>query len=817
MTDTAEPVTYQTVLTSVRPPRAVTLICSEGDWHADALRMLECYARTWGGDGNGLVAWASDGQILEAFWPLLAALDADQWVGFARTPLGLRMSDPAAYEQYIAAQAKGWAERNNVTEAEARQALETPEFLSPDGGYFATADDERIRNVLAPAVNEHVIIHGQYAADSAPPQGLVDMCDLDYAPERVAEVDMSSLAPLVQLLVGARTGLIAPSFRTHLQSREETEFRSVVAAPADLAALLEYAWTEHIDTVPKRFAARIIGETEQLGIAEHLERDFTAYTPAAHSRLGCDRFGRLDKDSFTPAPLVVVCGDSAEDFCYAYTRQRVTNINTFWLPLHSDSLNDESAQVMCTVLTRVLSRLRRSHYGEHEVLLTSLTLTADQLEAVRTSLLATRWLDTGYGIPVPGPVSMRICAPEDVPVKRTVALLDAEHFATESTEPFVGADMQRTLEILRPSKAHSTSPDAYRWRVDVERIGHILPARWKVQDSLKAAGSDVLMPGAVRSSTAGISVDSHGKIARFNGSPLSQILTRTRLHFPDAAEIFRTLLDRCGASMEESDKGRYTRRILDMWGGLPALAADLHVDSAARGLLNHWISNDQSYGRIHHDRKYLRMSDIKMLTGMDQPTRRALIDRFLDRGIAHRGLVLRCRLCADSSFYHLADIGPGYWCPRCRQHNAITDGAWTTAAHEPEWFYSLDEIVYLALDNNIHVPILALNQLAATARSFLHMPEVIVRRQGETDLEVDLWAIVDGHIVIGEAKKGDKLDESPDAEVERCRRLKRLVHDLTVDELVLATADSRWSQRTVVNLEREMGSTATARWMTGLR
>ncbi len=46
MTDVVEPVNYQTVLTSVRPPRAVTLICSEGDWHADALRMLECYART---------------------------------------------------------------------------------------------------------------------------------------------------------------------------------------------------------------------------------------------------------------------------------------------------------------------------------------------------------------------------------------------------------------------------------------------------------------------------------------------------------------------------------------------------------------------------------------------------------------------------------------------------------------------------------------------------------------------------------------------------------------------------------------------------
>jgi hypothetical protein len=116
------------------------------------------------------------------------------------------MSDPAAYEKYVAVRAKGWAERTNVSEEEARQALETPDFLSPSGGFFETADDERIRKMLAPAVNEHVVVHGQYAADSAPPQGLVDMCDLDYAPERVAEIDMSALPPLVQLLVGARTG-----------------------------------------------------------------------------------------------------------------------------------------------------------------------------------------------------------------------------------------------------------------------------------------------------------------------------------------------------------------------------------------------------------------------------------------------------------------------------------------------------------------------------------------------------------------------------------------------------------------------------------
>jgi len=123
--------------------------------------------------------------------------------------------------------------------------------------------------------------------------------------------------------------------------------------------------------------------------------------------------------------------------------------------------------------------------------------------------------------------------------------------------------------------------------------------------------------------------------------------------------------------------------------------------------------------------------------------------------------------------------------------------------------------VFLGLDNNIHVPILALNNLATPARSLLHMPEVVVRRPGETDLEIDLWAIADGRIVIGEAKKGDKLDETSEEETDRCQRLVKLARDLTVDELVMATA-KRWSKRTVHNIEQAVGGTLTVTWMTDL-
>lgn len=71
MSGSAEPLRYRPVARSIRPPRAVTFVCTQDDWRSDVMRMIECYSRTWGGDGNGLVACSDDGDVAEPFWPLL--------------------------------------------------------------------------------------------------------------------------------------------------------------------------------------------------------------------------------------------------------------------------------------------------------------------------------------------------------------------------------------------------------------------------------------------------------------------------------------------------------------------------------------------------------------------------------------------------------------------------------------------------------------------------------------------------------------------------------------------------------------------------
>ena len=54
--------------------------------------MMECYSRTWGGDGNGLAACSADWKIAQPFWTLLTAFDADYWAVFQPTRRGLQIS-----------------------------------------------------------------------------------------------------------------------------------------------------------------------------------------------------------------------------------------------------------------------------------------------------------------------------------------------------------------------------------------------------------------------------------------------------------------------------------------------------------------------------------------------------------------------------------------------------------------------------------------------------------------------------------------------------------------------------------------------------
>ena len=695
-------VQYLGVQRSVRPPRVVTVIGESADWRLDAIRMMECYSRTWGGDGNGLAACSADWEIAQPFWALLTAFDADYWAVFQPTRRGLQISDPAAYQAALDADVVSWTAQHDVSEAEARQMLETDHVLSqPLGGWPPPEElGERIRRNLAPLASAHAVIAARYQADAPPTSRLVDMCELTFRPERVNLLDVASLPQSVQLLITARTGALSPSHREHLAAGSTEVRQAAPLADEELSLLLEFAWTGNVDPPFQRLRDACSGVEGQRQLSEFASPGFLSDTPLAQSRLGCAWLmkGRAGLDD---EPAVVICGDTLRDFCYAYTRERTVG-HSYWLPTGPDAAEDSVGQALRHTLTKILStRYARSPGGDRTVLLSSLTLTTSELDAVLEDLRATTWGsrfdDSGIG-----GITVRVCPPGDLAMPRDLVLLDQVHHGLFRQEPFLGAESAATLEIPVPSLAVGIRPDACRWQVDVLVPDHVLPARWCLNSTLTA--TDDPAQWAVRSSASGTSVDSHGRLFVLGGSSLSQMLVECRLRLPPASEIFSTLLAGAGASLHESDKGRYTRRSIELWGDLPTLAEDLRTPATST-LLMSWAANTVNGhgGQIHHKRKYLRLGDVTQISGLPAEKARALIDGYVERAIVTRGLLLRCVLCADRSFYWLEDLGPDFRCQRCRQDNPITRAAWRGSSDEPEWFYALDEVVYQALDSNMHV------------------------------------------------------------------------------------------------------------------
>ncbi len=791
----------------------MTIICAGGDWQSDALRMIENYSRTWGGDAHGLIACSEHWDVHEAFWPLATEWDADHWAVFFRTLRGLRMGDPDAYERWLDEQAANWIAHHQATETEARTMFGAENYLSEVIGGTDVPDEinDRIRDRLAPlSFSAQAVVTRAYKADEAPQHGFVDMCQLTYRPKRVCNIDHSAVPMPVRLLVAASTGELGPGHLAKLQEEANFEHYALPATDADVVPLLEFAWSGRVDTLVSNLASAISGSGERVEPPEYTTSGFIADTPFVQARLGCVQASYV-RARFDDQPVVVVAGYSADDFCYAFTRRQMTR-DTYWLPTGPEPADAALHRTMLETLMKVLNSYVTSPTGNRLVLLSSLTLTTAELDALLVELATTLWGRhlNGGGL---GDLQAHVCSPHELPVRRNNVLLDGTHLTDSLSEPFIGDELARDLEIPLPSEAVGLRPDSLRWQVDVEAAGHVLPVRTALQSLLTTENEG---QWAARSSKNGISIDSHGRTFSFTGASLSQLLVRVQLRYPRPEEIFKTLLAPAGATLEESDKGRYTRRMLELWGGFDALAADL-LTGTPRTLLDHWITpkGENRPGICIQSRRYLRLSDVVTVTSGTEEDSRVLLDRYLQRGIASRGLIFQCALCGATAFYRLEEIGPGFKCWRCRQPNEITRPAWK-GGEEPEFFYELDEVAYLGIAANIHVPVLALAEAAKGSRSFLQMPEAVVHRPGKKDIEIDLWAIIDGCIVVGEAKKSDHLERNETLERTRCDALKDIVTAMTADQFLMASAEPAWAERTRAVVASRLAPAIPVRWLNNL-
>jgi hypothetical protein len=754
------------------------------------LRIIEGFSRTWGGIGNIIVPVLSGDVLPERFWPVFARFDPDRLGLYQPTRRAWQMANPEGFDEWLTGQAQQWMDRHGGTLEKARALLTEDHLMDGPIANLVLSDalQARIRAQLAPLAHREHLEQASFRADQPPGPHLVDLLALDASPTRLQVLRTEGLDPRVRLMLAARTGALSPSHAAGLAERDVT-VEEVDLAEADLALLLELCWRRRLRPgaaeLRRAFTAALGQATKAL--PAYTDDDFLKRTPLGDTMRGCGWF-LPTRTSWEERPFFVVCGDIITDFCLALALDRCYG-DAAWFPQSFVRGDDEAAAAARSTLALVVDGLRSAAEGRRRTVVTSATLPSSDLVEAAQALLPE----------AVGEDRVSIAEPARLPLGLPWRLLDREQFDRVSSEPFVASELAGELPLLRPSEARASDVWACTWQVDVALDGYQLPARWALHSSLAPEQHPWTW---LRSSTDGISYFSHSMGFVAAGSGLEQALARPRLRLPDARGVFNALLAQAGLRSDDSSAGRYTQATLDLWGGLEPLAADLRRPQASK-LLHAYLSqqpSDEHTGVFLsvQRRRFLSFAQAVHVSGATEQETRALLDALISKRILRRGLILQCRRCSYAGWYRLEDLGQTFTCGRCQQASLIVQQTWKQPADgEPHWYYDLDEVVYQALKHDFRAPILALSKLAEGARSLLTRPEADVYRGEERIAEIDLWAVVDGKILIGEAKTVDQLD--PDRATERAsaRRLAEVAAAVTADEVIMATTAPDWNPTTI--------------------
>jgi len=232
-------------------------------------------------------------------------------------------------------------------------------------------------------------------------------------------------------------------------------------------------------------------------------------------------------------------------------------------------------------------------------------------------------------------------------------------------------------------------------------------------------------------------------------------------------EIISSIFQRGGLVIDESPSGKHIRKSIDLVGSIEELSA-YYQNKVTRTMLDAFKTPHSSVAKSLEGRRreaYRRSYTVhdlknevsKMLAKGSSYRKNQIcnevdrwIESWLNKGILVSGFQLSCQDCDFEGWYPIGIVGEDYICLRC--------GAKNRRPHQSNISYRLHESVYQAHSENMVVPILTLNFLKAYAsESFMFCVPMKLERDNPHSPDIDIVAIVDGEIVIGECKKPNKL------------------------------------------------------------
>ena len=520
-----------------------------------------------------------------------------------------------------------------------------------------------------------------------------------------------------------------------------------------------------IDQIDQRLLKRAIWRlvsysTESDGLAnvttrnEH-EGDFA--TDFARTLYGLTPVYESEPDR---PPVVVVWGDEPADFALAMTWDRTYGYG-IWLPnewwrdpdLHSQIISgigilasNARAQYRPIVFTSTSisradleSRLEDCRQDAFGFISDALDLAEERTAVPAGELDFPRFNKSHYAI------RRRFSDEWSTIVHDDEGTID---FAMLPPVPAIGVP---ELDIIE-SRAH--------WQVDLVVRKHNIPVSTAIPEQELLAAGQSTFPTRIRAARSCISFASHRTDWVPGEATVEQKLTRPLIRYPSLLKWADVRARLHSMSVRISAAGAQSRLLATMVGGRSKLAELVSgpLLPALQAFNRTGASRDafpDREGCVVNREGFLTFKRICGEADMQADTdARDTIDELLRWGILHRGLLLRCAVCAYYAFIPLEAVGPSNRCQRCLGDTALSRESWRLPIEEPAWFYDLHRTARLLLNAKGHVPLQLANYLERDSDlGFADAPEFeLVSSEGDSAVETDLLALVDRQLIVAEAK-----------------------------------------------------------------
>jgi hypothetical protein len=493
-----------------------------------------------------------------------------------------------------------------------------------------------------------------------------------------------------------------------------------------------------------------------------------------------------------------VIGSTAEDFALATALDRMFG-SAIWIP--AEWGHDE--QLRSYVYLAFGSLSSDSWNSGDRPIVTSVSLSPSELQAV----VSARWPEKPLMWDEnKQPIAVSDNSPELLPAE-SLDLHFPLHLACgpgdydRSLTLPTRADGNGGFEFVFPLPAETPSHEDLRrpqrpfWEVDVDIDRVAIPPGRNLTGASMLADAERDPATVLRSGRDGISFNPSSMFLVRTGATLTQSIAKPRLHALGLREWIARLCEQHEPDMAItlSQAGRRAMILTRLWGSRSAVARDLFaLDDFLREFKPMGLSDNDAYEegdgvRLTPTEGYLTLRAAgRTLPGLAPTEVRTRLNDLLRTNVLQRGLIVPCSECERRAFYRIELVGESNRCARCGASAYVTVARRSVQDGEPEWYYDLHGAVRELLEQNGDIPFLAGRALAAGARAFDEVAELDFLRPGEEPDEIDVVALVDGTLVLGEAKCVSHLGTRR-AVNKSIAKLIRISDLLGADEILLAT------------------------------